>query len=119
MGTDDDGFEKLQRKIEQELTNHYRMRLIVSITLQYFDMSRRRVLSKSLIPQLVYIRFMMVYVASNIYGINAGIISKYLKFNERNVYQILHVMKEKMRSDVRMHSDLENIRQRLIKVLGK
>lgn len=112
-------YRKLKKQIEFELTNEFRIRLIVKTIILYYGIGRGTVLGDSQLSPVVLVRHMISYVACFIYGVPTGLVTKHLKYQtDDGVYCAISAMKQKLDNNQRYHSDLENIRMQLAKVIN-
>lgn len=109
---------KLKKRIEQELTSEFRVKLIIEIVIKYYGISRRRVFGSDKLAPIVLVRHMIIYIACSVYGIPRKLVVKNLKFAASNIRSANESLKEKLTSNSRIHSDLENIRAELAKVIN-
>ncbi len=109
---------QLKKRIEQELTNEYRVKLIIDTVIKYYGISRIRVFGKYNLAPIVLVRHMIIYVCCSVYGIPRRLISKNLKYAKSNIRNANDTIKTKLKYNSRIHSDLENIRTELTKILN-
>lgn len=111
-------YQKLKKRIEYELNNEYRALKIAEIVIKYYGISRKIIIGDNSFAPVVFVRQMISYVACSIYGVPAILIAKQLNYKRASVYTAIDAIKDKLPGDRRIHSDLENIRAELAKVLN-
>lgn len=110
-------FLKFKKRLEIELRNEFRIRAIIRTVVAYCGINRRMVLGHSKIAPIVYVRYLIIYIASEIYGINRGVIAKHLRYKYKLNY-VVEKTRERINSDTRMKSDVENLRSELSRLLS-
>lgn len=112
-----DEYLKFRKCLEAQLHNEFRVRIIINTTLDYFGYSKRTVFDGGQSSHIVYIRHVVFYICYSIYGITAPFISKKVKFNVDTVRYGNEQIREKL-CDLKVQTDINNIRAKLVKVLN-
>ena len=87
--------------------------IICSVVIDYFQINRRRVFSKSRLAPIITVRHVIFYICKIVYGIEKSVISEYLKCTKHIIdYGAREISKDlEYRTDIQ--KDIEAIRIRL------
>lgn len=106
-----------RKRLEIELQSEFRVRMIVKTVLDYYKYPKKYVFGPKATNNVAFIRYTIFYLCHSIYGIDCRFIGRMLKFSRQHVWVGNERIREQL-GDLKINTDIHNLRQVLVKVLN-
>lgn len=113
-------YERFKIQVQFELNKKYRLKIIIDVVLEYFNLSKRYLHIDRKNDRIAYVKEMISYIGFSVYGISYQLIAESIGYNHRSsVFTANKTLKHKLSLSPQTNIDLDKIRMQLSKCLVK
>lgn len=116
----DEEYKKLQIQVQFELNKKHRLKIIIDVVLEHFNLKKRYLFLNGQHRHIAYVKQMISYIGFTIYGIDYPLIAEHIGYNHTSsVFTANNALKHKLSTTPKVCQDVDKIRMRLSQCLRK